>query len=158
MTAIDLRARVQAVTERIRGLYVDVDLERQLNESFPAGGEVFRALEEACRAGIEGGWLCTQGGRGRRLGRVFEPAEDLAGYSVDVVELEDFVGPLHTHPEGEICLVMPVDPTAKFLGRKAGWAVYPPGSAHRPAVSGGKAMVLYMLPHGRIEWTKPAGY
>jgi len=49
-----------------------------------------------------------------------------------------------------------MEPTAKFLGRSAGWAVYPPGSGHRPAVSGGKAVVLYMLPQGRIEWAKTA--
>jgi hypothetical protein len=158
MTPNDLRARVQAVTERIRGLAVDAALEKRLNESFPAGGEVFRGIDEACRAGIAEGWLCKQGGSGRRFGRVFEPAPDLAGYSVDVVELEDFVGPLHTHPEGEICLVMPVDATAKFIGRRAGWAVYPPKSGHRPAVSGGKAVVLYMLPAGRIEWAKTTAY
>ena len=100
MTPSDLRTRVRTITERIRGLPVDAELEKQLNQTFPEGGEVFRAVQEACRAGIEGGWLCTQGGSGRRFGRIFEPAEDLAGYSVDVVELEDFVGPLHTHPEG----------------------------------------------------------
>jgi hypothetical protein len=158
MTPSDLRARVQTVTDRIRGVSVDAGLERQLNESFPPGGDVFRGLEEACRAGIAEGWLCKQGGSGRRFGRIFEPAPDLAGYSIDVVELQDFVGPLHTHPEGEICLVMPADPSAKFLGRSAGWAVYPPGSGHRPAVSGGKAVVLYMLPQGRIEWAKTAAY
>ncbi len=158
MTPSDLRARVQTVTERIRGFAVDAELEKQLNEAFPAGGDAFRGLEDACRADIAEGWLCTQGGPGRRFGRVFEPSPELAGFSVDVVELEDFVGPLHTHPEGEICLVMPVDATAKFLGRKAGWAVYPPGSGHRPAVSGGKAMVLYLLPQGRIEWAKTAAY
>ena len=158
MTPSDLRARLRTVTDRIRSLPVDAGLEKQLNATFPAAGEVFRAIEDACRAGIERGWLCTQGGSGRRFGRVFEPAEDLAGYSVDVVELEDFVGPLHTHPEGEICLIMPVDATARFLGRKAGWAVFPSGSGHRPAVSGGKAVVLYMLPQGRIEWAKTGGY
>ncbi len=158
MASSDLRARVRLVTESIRGVEVNAGLEKQLNASFPAGGEICRGLQDLCRAGIAEGWLCNQGGSGRRFGRIFEPAPDLAGYSVDVVELEDFVGPLHSHPEGEICLVMPVDATAKFLGRGAGWAVYPPGSSHRPAVSGGKAIVLYMLPQGRIEWAKPSAY
>lgn len=156
MTPLELRARVRKVTDRIQGLALDASLEKQLNQEFPPGGEVFRGLEEACREGIAGGWLCAQGGGGRRFGRIFEPAPDLAGFSVDVVELEDFVGNHHTHPEGEICLVLPVTPTAKFLGRPAGWAVYPPGSGHRPAVSSGRAVVLYMLPQGRIEWTKAA--
>jgi len=32
--------------------------------------------------------------------------------------------------------------------------VYGPGSAHRPTVRGGKALVLYLLPAGAIEFTK----
>jgi hypothetical protein len=32
--------------------------------------------------------------------------------------------------------------------------VYPPGSAHRPTVSGGRALVLYLLPEGRIEFSR----
>ena len=43
---------------------------------------------------------------------------------------------------------------ALFDGRAAGWVVYGPGSAHRPTVSGGKALVLYLLPDGAIEFTK----
>ena len=50
---------------------------------------------------------------------------------------------------------MPVDPTATFDGRGAGWLVYRPGTAHRPTVRQGKALVLYMLPDGVIEFTKP---
>jgi hypothetical protein len=58
------------------------------------------------------------------------------------------------HPEGEIDLVMPVDGDARFDGRPAGWVVMPPGSAHRPTVSQGRALVLYLLPNGRIDFTK----
>jgi len=32
--------------------------------------------------------------------------------------------------------------------------VYAPGSAHRPTVSSGRALVLYLLPQGQIEFTK----
>jgi len=28
-------------------------------------------------------------------------------------------------------------------------------SAHRPTVTGGRALILYLLPEGRIEFTKP---
>ena len=34
------------------------------------------------------------------------------------------------------------------------WLVYPPGSAHRPTVRPGRALVLYLLPEGRIEFTR----
>ena len=32
--------------------------------------------------------------------------------------------------------------------------VYPPGSAHRPTVAQGRALVLYLLPEGQISFTK----
>jgi len=32
--------------------------------------------------------------------------------------------------------------------------VMPPGSAHRPTVAQGRALVLYLLPQGQIEFTK----
>ena len=32
--------------------------------------------------------------------------------------------------------------------------VYPPGSAHRPTVTQGRALVLYLLPEGRIDFTR----
>jgi hypothetical protein len=48
---------------------------------------------------------------------------------------------------------MPASPLAKFDGRGAGWLVYGPGSAHCPTVSEGKALVLYLLPKGKIEFT-----
>ena len=38
-------------------------------------------------------------------------------------------------------------------GRGAGWLVYAPESRHRPTVTEGRALVLYLLPQGRIDWT-----
>ena len=46
--------------------------------------------------------------------------------------------------------------TARFDGQGAGWVVYPADSAHVPTVSGGRALVLYLLPQGAIEFTKSA--
>ena len=42
---------------------------------------------------------------------------------------------------------------ALFDGRSRGWCVYPPGSDHRPTVTNGRALVLYLLPEGEIEFT-----
>lgn len=53
---------------------------------------------------------------------------------------------------GEVCMVMPREPGARFDGRGAGWVVYGLGSSHRPTVAGGAALVLYMLPEGCIEF------
>ena len=54
----------------------------------------------------------------------------------------------------EIDLIMPLDEGAQFDGRPAGWLVCPPGSAHRPTVTGGRALVLYLLPEGSITFTR----
>ncbi len=43
-------------------------------------------------------------------------------------------------------LTMPLDDAAQFDGRPAGWLVCPPGSAHRSTVTGGRALVSYLLP------------
>ncbi len=100
------------------------------------------------------GGMGTQGAPGRRDGRDIEPGPDSRELSVDVVQLEDIVGPHHAHPKGEICLTMPVTPEVRFDGRGAGWCVYEPGSAHHPTVTGGEALVLYLLPDGEIDFTK----
>lgn len=153
MTPGEFRALVQTVTGPIAGAALDGALERRLNETFPAGGEVFRDLEQACREGIAAGWMCTQGEGQRKFGRIFEPAPDLAEFSVDVVDIDDVVGNYHRHPAGEIDLVMPLTPEATFDARGAGWLVYRPGSGHRPTVKRGRVLVLYLLPQGRIKWT-----
>jgi hypothetical protein len=142
------------IIEAIAGEPVNQDLAGELNRLFPAGGEVFKAIEAACHAAIEAGWMCRQGAPGRRFGRVIEPSPESRNLSVDVVQLEDIVGPHHSHPKGEICLTMPVTPGATFDGGGGGWGVNEPGSAHRPTVAGGEALVLYLLPDGEIVFTK----
>lgn len=148
-----LRELVEPVTRHVADRALDASLELELNRRFPGKGETVQAIASACHAGIAAGWLCTQGAGKRRFGRVFEPDDALAGFSVDVVDITDLVGNHHVHPNGEIDLIMPVDPAAKFDGRGAGWLVYGPGSGHRPTVTEGRALVLYLLPQGRIEWT-----
>lgn len=132
---------------------VDQSLADFLNRQFPPDGEVFRTIEEACHAAISAGWMCAQGGEGRRFGRVIEPAHETHGLSVDVVDLENIVGPHHRHPNGEICMVMPVDEDARFNGHPRGWCVFEAGSDHFPTVKGGRSLVLYMLPGGEIQFT-----
>lgn len=129
------------------------DLEAQLNERHPAGGDFFMALEAACRDAIDAGWMCAQGSDGRRFGRVIEATPQTHNLSVDVVQLTDIVGPHHIHPTGEVCLVMPQTPGALFDGQGAGWCVNPPGSDHFPTVTDGEALVLYLLPGGEIDFT-----
>ncbi len=154
MPAAELRAQIAALTTRLEGRALDAALDAWLNAEIGAGSAGYRALAATCRAGVAAGWLCEREGGGIRYGRVFKPAPDLHDFSVDVVDMRDIAGPHHGHPNGEIDLVMPIDADARFDGRGAGWLVCPPGSAHRPTVTGGRALVLYLLPAGRIDFTR----
>lgn len=156
MSVDDFAQFVKPVTDAIAGQPVDKSLEARLNRDFPPDGPVFRALAEACRAGIAEGWLCQREHSGIRFGRPIKPSPETHGYSVDVVEMSNLAGPYHRHPNGEIDMIMPVSGNAKFDGRGEGWLVYGPGSEHAPTVSGGKAVILYLLPGGEIEFKKPA--
>ena len=145
---------MEAITGRIDGRALDKALEADLNRRFPAGGDVFRSVQDACGAAIADGWMCNREHAGIRYGRVVKPGPATHGYSVDVVEMENVAGGHHAHPTGEIDLVMPLSGNAEFDGHGAGWLVYEPGTAHTPTVRGGKALVLYLLPQGAIEFTK----
>jgi Domain of unknown function (DUF4863) len=147
---------IAGITSHIARRSLDRTLEADLNTICTPGSAVFREVQDACRAGIAEGWMCNREAGGIRYGRVVKPGAATHGFSVDVVEMRDVIGPHHRHPNGEIDLVMPLEGEALFDGRGAGWVVYEPGSAHRPTVSGGKALVLYLLPEGAIEFTRPA--
>lgn len=145
---------VAELTGQIAGRPLDQDLDRWLNSQHGAGSPSFEALKQACIAGVAEGWLCDREGGGIRYGRVFKAEDALNRFSVDVVDMRDLAGPHHTHPNGEIDLIMPIEGDATFDGRPAGWCVYPPGSAHRPTVAQGRALVLYLLPEGQIKFTQ----
>ena len=154
MSQESFRTLVADLTKSISGRPLDADLDAWLNREYGPESEIYGRLVDECRTGVQEGWLCNREGGGIRYGRIFKPADDLHGYSVDVVDMEDIAGPHHAHPNGEIDLIMPLDAGARFDGRPAGWLVCGPGSAHRPTVSEGRALVLYLLPEGRIEFTK----
>ena len=153
MTQAAFREQIAALTSQLARRALDEDLDEWLNRDHGPDSATYLALRQSCEAGVAEGWLCQREGGGIRYGRVFKPAEDLQGFSVDVVDMRDIAGPHHAHPNGEIDLIMPIDTDATFDGRGAGWLVCPPGSNHRPTVRGGRALVLYLLPQGRIEFS-----
>jgi hypothetical protein len=153
VTPEQLRSQICEFTSQIVGRPLDAELDAWLNERFGPHSPTYLALKASCEAGVAAGWLCNREAGGIRYGRIFKPAADLRGYSVDVVDMKDIAGPHHVHPQGEIDLVMPLEGAANFDGRPAGWIVCPPGSAHRPTVSQGRALVLYLLPAGQIQFT-----
>ena len=150
------RSLVAELTAEIAGKPLDAALDSWLNQHHGVASTSYQQLKAACIQGATEGWLCKYEGGGLRYGRIFKPADDLHGFSVDVVDMKDVAGPHHVHPEGEIDLIMPLDEGALFDGRPAGWMVTPAGSAHRPTVTNGRALVLYLLPNGRIEFTAAA--
>jgi len=154
MTPDKFRAQIAELAAQIAGRPIDAALDTWLNTEHGAGSATYVAIKASCEAGVADGWLCNREGGGIRYGRIFKPADDLQGFSVDVVDMTDIAGPHHVHPNGEIDLLMPQDAGATFDGRPAGWIVMPPGSAHRPTVAAGRALVLYLLPQGAIEFTR----
>lgn len=156
MSQASFRAALSELAAELAGRPLDDTLDVWLNLHHGADSPTFTRLAEAIRTGVAEGWLCQREGGGIRYGRIFKAADDLAGCSVDVVDMSDIAGPHHRHPHGEIDLIVPVDAGATFDGRGAGWCVYGPGSAHRPTVAGGRAFVLYLLPQGAIEFTGAA--
>lgn len=154
MTVEQFQSLIGQITTRIDGRLLDPPLADDLNRTFPFDGDIVGAIEAACRAGEQAGWICEREGGGIRFGRPVKAGPETHGFSVDVVRMRDVRGPHHRHPLGEIDLVMPITPGARFDGHAAGWCVYPPDSAHYPTVTQGEAYVLYLLPEGRIEFTR----
>ena len=154
MTPSEFRLQIATLTAQLDGRVLDGELDEWLNRVHGPASTTYAALRRSCETGVAQGWLCDREGGGIRYGRIFKPAPDLNGYSVDVVDMRDIAGPHHTHPLGEIDLIMPLEGEATFDGRPAGWLVCPPGSAHRPTVAQGRALILYLLPEGRIDFTR----
>jgi hypothetical protein len=154
MTPNEFRDQIAGLTVQLAGRPLDAELDAWLNREHGPGSVTYEMLKTSCQAGVAEGWLCEREGGGIRYGRIFKPSDDLHGFSVDVVDMKDIAGPHHTHPNGEIDLIMPIEGDARFDGRSQGWLVCPPGSAHCPTVTNGRALVLYLLPQGQITFTR----
>lgn len=154
MEISEFKALLKPVTDLVTSGTIDAGLNDELKRRFPPGEDVFDSIENACHAAIAAGWMCANGDEKARWGRVIEPGEDTGGLSVDVVQLSNLVGRHHSHPTGEVCMIMPITPEAKFDGHTRGWCVFEAGSGHYPTVSDGQALILYMLPEGKIDFTE----
>ncbi len=157
MTPIDpagFQALLKELTPQLSHRALDGQLQDWLNTQHGPRSTLYTQLKAACQQGVTDGWLCQREAGGLKYGRIFKPDAGLDGFSVDVVDMADVAGPHHTHPLGEIDLIMPLDDAATFDGHGAGWLVYGPGTAHPPTVAGGRALVLYLLPEGRIEFSR----
>ncbi len=150
---IRYRQLISSVTSKIQGRDLNETLDIWLNQEFPVGSPLYEELKQMTLTGVDEGWLCQREGAGIKYGRIFKPSDDLHGFSVDVVDMENIAGPRHIHPMGEIDLIMPIEGDALFDGRPAGWMVTAAHSEHAPTVSNGRAYILYLLPQGQIQFT-----
>ena len=150
MAVEKFQTQMGKITGAIVGEKLDISLTKKLNHMFPSDGLIFQDVKATCISAIEEGWMCNRGDDSLKFGRIIK---DLDGFSIDVVLMNNVVGPHHRHPEGEIDMIMPLSDDAKFDGNGVGWLVYGPNSAHQPTVTDGKAIILYLLPDGAIEFT-----
>lgn len=154
MSKSEFHQQVRELTDQLAGRELNQALQDWLNAEYGPGSETYEQLQQSCRDGVSQGWMCEREAGRIRYGRVFKPEQALRDFSVDVVIMDDCKGPHHSHPTGEIDLLMPLEGEALFDDHAAGWVVYPAGSQHSPTVSNGRAMVMYLLPQGRIEFTQ----
>ncbi len=120
MKISEFQALLKPVTDLVSSAAVDSALAEELNRRFPPGDETFDAIERACHEAIADGWMCANCNEGGpRWGRVIEPCKETGNLSVDVVDLTDLVGGLHSHPVGEVCMVMPITSQPCSLSKAA---------------------------------------
>lgn len=125
------------------------ELARRFDPRGPAAAELNKALV----ALLDERKIADRGEPPVRWSRVSKAVPESSDFSIDAVDMNG-PGPHHVHPNGEVnwCVALEGDP--RFDGRPAGWVVMPPGSGHVPTVSGGRMLIVYLLPGGKIEFTK----
>lgn len=125
----------------------------ELTRRFDPRGKAAAELNRALVALLDERKIADRGEPPVRWSRVSKASPDSADFSIDAVDMNG-PGPHHAHPNGEVnwCIALEGDP--RFDGRPAGWVVMPPGSGHVPTVSGGRMLIVYLLPGGKIEFTK----
>jgi hypothetical protein len=122
-----------------------------LTQRLPPGSERARSLNTDLLRLLESASIANRGEPPVRYSRVARPTDTTLRFSIDVVDMTG-AGPAHHHPLGEVnwCVALEGDP--RFDGQPPGWVVLPPGSTHVPAVAGGRMLIVYLLPEGRIEF------
>ena len=114
MSKAEFRDQIRVLTDQLAGRELNQELQDWLNAEHGPDSATYRQLEQSCHQGVEAGWMCEHEAGGIRYGRVFKPDDELQGFSVDVVDMNECAGPHHSHPNGEIDLVMPLQGDALF--------------------------------------------
>ena len=136
-TGIDLTDPETACTE----------LKGRLDPTSAEGQELSAALVRL----LEEGSVANRGEAPVKYSRAAKATEETSGFSIDVVDMSG-PGPRHRHPNGEMNWCIALDGEPRFGGKAPGWVVEVPGSEHVPTVSGGRMLIVYLLPDGAIEF------
>jgi len=122
-----------------------------LTQRLPPGSERARTLNTDLLRLLESGSIANRGDPPVRYSRVARASEETFDFSIDVVDMTG-AGPAHHHPLGEVNWCVALEDNPRFDAQPPGWVVLPPGSTHVPAVTGGRMLIVYLLPQGRIEF------
>jgi 2-hydroxylaminobenzoate mutase len=147
---------LRSLFDDIRAMPLDAALEARLNSKYGDGTESYARLARLLKLGVEEGWAAYADieGTDYRRGRIAEPSHETSNMSVESGLLRNVKGQYHCHTNGEINMIIPLEEGAQFCGHGAGWRVFPPMSEHFPTVTG-RALMMYFLPGGEIEYRTP---
>ena len=153
----ELMELLRSLCDDIRAMPLDAALEARLNSRYGDGTDAYARLVRLMKLGVEEGWAAYEDieGNDYRRGRIAEPSSETSDMSVESGLLKDVKGQYHCHTKGEINMIIPLEEGAQFCGHGAGWRVFPPMSEHFPTVTG-RALMMYFLPSGEIEYRAPA--
>jgi hypothetical protein len=164
-----LIARSAAFLQEVKNKTAGAELEHWLNDTYGPGSALYDELAALIKTGVEEGWAANveiAGPRYRRS-RLAEPSAATDYFSITAVYMDSmpdghgdtaevFRGDYHSHPYGELNMVIPLTPGAQLAGplgwRGAGWTAPAPGSHHYPEARGGAVIALFYLPAGRIAY------
>lgn len=164
-----LIARSAAFLAEVKNKTAGEALEHWLNATHGPGSPLYDELAGLIRQGVEEGWAANVdiAGPHYRRSRLAEPSAATEYFSITAVYMDSmagghaddarvFRGDYHSHPYGELNMVIPVTAGAQLAGplgwRGAGWTCPAPGSHHYPEARGGAVIALFFLPAGRIAY------
>jgi hypothetical protein len=165
----ELVARFIPFLQEVSNMTTSTEMEHWLNTKYGVDSELYKELSRLIILGVDEGWAANVEVAGPRYRRslLTAPSADTFFFSITAVLMDStnnaqnnpegsFRGGYHSHPYGEINLVVPLDAGAALAGpqgwRHGGWTAPEPGSHHFPEVKGGAVISLSILPAGRIAF------
>jgi hypothetical protein len=154
---------------KIKDKTASADIEKWLNRHYGPDSETYRRIADLVIEGVAEGWAANIeiAGPHYRRSRLCEPCAETFYFSITAVYMDSkgfeldntqrtFRGDYHSHPYGELNMVIPLDKDAVLAGplgwQGAGWTAPSPGSHHYPEVKNGALIAFFFLPAGRISY------